>query len=196
MIWYKCPSCAMMLNSPDGDAGKKGYCQGCGQFVEIPFPERDESEGHRKQTGRASGTGTMCGCPHCGAQFQLTPELAGQTIECGRCHGQFAMPQAPPPPPAVLFPPAEKPSRRKKPSRAFEEDEYDDDDDSPRRRRAGYSCPHCGSTHLPETRTRVSGAGWAVFVVLLLFCFPLFFIGLLIKEEYHVCSDCGMTVGA
>jgi len=30
-----------------------------------------------------------------------------------------------------------------------------------------------------------------VFVVMLLFCWPLFFIGLLMKEEYQVCSDCG-----
>jgi hypothetical protein len=183
----------MMLNSPDGDAGKKGYCQGCGQFVEIPFPEHDEDAGYRKQPARPPAPGTMCGCPHSGAQFQLTAALAGQTIECGSCHGQFSMPKAPSPPPAVLIPHAEPPPRRKKPSRVFDEDDYDDDDR--RRRGPGFSCPYCGSTHIPEVRSRVSGAGWAVFVVLLITCFPLFFIGLLIKEEYRVCYDCGMTVG-
>jgi len=30
-----------------------------------------------------------------------------------------------------------------------------------------------------------------VLIVMLFFCAPLFFIGLLITEEYRVCSDCG-----
>jgi hypothetical protein len=29
-----------------------------------------------------------------------------------------------------------------------------------------------------------------VFVVLLIFCFPLCFIGLLISDDYRVCSGC------
>jgi hypothetical protein len=30
-----------------------------------------------------------------------------------------------------------------------------------------------------------------VFAVMITFCFPLFFIGLLMKERYRVCGDCG-----
>ncbi len=41
---------------------------------------------------------------------------------------------------------------------------------------------------------RISVAGWIVFAVLLLFCFPLFWIGLLIKEEYRSCYECGVRI--
>jgi hypothetical protein len=43
-------------------------------------------------------------------------------------------------------------------------------------------------------RTQISAAGWTVFIVMILFCWPLFFIGLLMTEEYRVCSDCGMRL--
>jgi hypothetical protein len=39
-------------------------------------------------------------------------------------------------------------------------------------------------------------AGWIVFVVLLLFFFPLCFLGLLVREEYEVCADCRARLGS
>jgi DNA-directed RNA polymerase subunit RPC12/RpoP len=68
-----------------------------------------------------------------------------------------------------------------------------DDDDRPVRR--GFRCPYCGSREVPVTRSKISAAGWVTFVVLLLFCLPLFWIGLLIKEEYRECYECGMRIG-
>ena len=53
-----------------------------------------------------------------------------------------------------------------------------------------FRCPHCQSTAPPVIARRISTAGWIVFACLLVFCFPLFFIGLLIKEEYRMCSWC------
>lgn len=58
----------------------------------------------------------------------------------------------------------------------------------------GFQCPFCRATMPPLTRERVSQTGWIVLVILLLFCFPLFWIGLLIKEPYRVCSQCGNTL--
>jgi hypothetical protein len=43
---------------------------------------------------------------------------------------------------------------------------------------------------LPRTTRRISTGGWVVFVVLLVVFFPLFWIGLLIKEENRVCRVC------
>lgn len=81
-------------------------------------------------------------------------------------------------------------------------DDDDDDDDSgeyerPSRRpsRRGFRCPFCDSPEPPARREKVSAGGWVVLVVMLLFCFPLFFIGLLMKEEYRVCRDCGVKLG-
>ncbi len=53
-----------------------------------------------------------------------------------------------------------------------------------------YRCPHCMSQFLPRTERRISTAGWIVFAVLLVFFFPLFWIGLLMKEDVRVCPAC------
>lgn len=53
-----------------------------------------------------------------------------------------------------------------------------------------FRCPFCGSEQPPVVAQRISTGGWIVFAAMILFCFPLFFIGLLIKEEYRQCSWC------
>ena len=54
----------------------------------------------------------------------------------------------------------------------------------------GYRCPNCGSTYPPVAEKRISTEGWIVFCALLVFCLPLFWIGLLMKEELRVCPMC------
>src|SRR4051812_17128116 len=78
----------------------------------------------------------------------------------------------------------------------------DDFDDEPRERRParrrgggdGFECPFCGSTEEPTTQKKISTGGWIVFAVLLLVCWPLFWIGLLMKEDVTVCYDCGRKI--
>lgn len=53
-----------------------------------------------------------------------------------------------------------------------------------------YRCPSCMSQFLPRIERRISTNGWIVFAVLLVVFFPLFWIGLLIKEDVHVCPSC------
>jgi hypothetical protein len=53
-----------------------------------------------------------------------------------------------------------------------------------------FRCPHCQTTAPPVVATRISTAGWVVFFALLVFCLPLCFVGLFIKEEYRQCSWC------
>ena len=79
-------------------------------------------------------------------------------------------------------------------SRDIDDDE-DDDARPVRRRDVGFRCPYCNSSVWPITRSQISTGGWIVFAVMLLVCFPLFFIGLLITEEYKVCADCGTRIG-
>ena len=55
---------------------------------------------------------------------------------------------------------------------------------------ANFRCPHCQSNAPPVIAKRIGVAGWVVFFALLIFCFPLCFIGLFIKEEYRMCSWC------
>lgn len=53
-----------------------------------------------------------------------------------------------------------------------------------------FICTHCMSRYPPRMEKRISTAGWITFAVLLVFFFPLFWIGLLIKEDVVVCQSC------
>ncbi|MEZ5425479.1 MAG: LITAF-like zinc ribbon domain-containing protein [Pyrinomonadaceae bacterium] len=58
----------------------------------------------------------------------------------------------------------------------------------------GYRCPRCASQLLPKIERKISSIGWVVFAVLLVMFFPLFWIGLLIKEEKRVCPVCNLRI--
>jgi hypothetical protein len=58
----------------------------------------------------------------------------------------------------------------------------------------GFQCPNCRTNIQPLARERVSQTGWIVLAVLIIVCAPLFWIGLLMKEPYRVCSQCGHTL--
>lgn len=57
-----------------------------------------------------------------------------------------------------------------------------------------YRCPNCMSQFLPRIERRISTTGWVVFAVLLVVFFPLFWVGLLIKEDVQVCPSCSMRL--
>jgi hypothetical protein len=58
-----------------------------------------------------------------------------------------------------------------------------------------FRCPRCMSQYMPRMERRVSTAGWITFAVLLVAFFPLFWIGLLIKEDVRVCQTCNTRIG-
>lgn len=58
-----------------------------------------------------------------------------------------------------------------------------------------YACPMCRSNAPPLERDKISTAGWVIFAVLLICCFPLCFIGLTQKEKYRVCAHCNHRLG-
>lgn len=58
-----------------------------------------------------------------------------------------------------------------------------------------FRCPRCMSQYPPRLERRISTAGWITFAVLLVFFFPLFWIGLLIKEDARICQSCNTKVG-
>lgn len=58
-----------------------------------------------------------------------------------------------------------------------------------------FRCPHCMSQYPPRIDRHISTAGWVTFALLLVFFFPLFWIGLLMKEETPVCSTCNGRLG-
>lgn len=56
----------------------------------------------------------------------------------------------------------------------------------------GYRCPRCASQLLPRIERKISSAGWVTFAVLIVAFFPLFWIGLLIKEDVRICPVCNL----
>ena len=58
-----------------------------------------------------------------------------------------------------------------------------------------FSCPFCQSSTPPRSESRISTGGWVVFAILCFACLPLCWIGLLMKEDYTVCRDCGIKLG-
>lgn len=53
-----------------------------------------------------------------------------------------------------------------------------------------WRCRHCGWVGVPTMRTQISTGGWVVFGFLLVLCFPLFWVGLLIKDLSYECGRC------
>ncbi|NLA05016.1 MAG: LITAF-like zinc ribbon domain-containing protein [Firmicutes bacterium] len=61
-----------------------------------------------------------------------------------------------------------------------------------------FQCVHCGTVNPPHVKKRMSGAGWALFIVLLLFCIPLCWLPFVLdgcQENEYLCSGCGIKLG-
>jgi len=60
-----------------------------------------------------------------------------------------------------------------------------------------FKCPYCEKEGAPVTVKKVSSTGWIVFVLLLVFCFPLCWLPFVLdgcKEEIRKCPSCGATL--
>lgn len=126
--------------------------------------------------------------------------MAGQTARCPHCQGLLTLPASPinvepviltPLPPGPDAYRSDRDDDLARPSRRSRRREYDEDD----RGRGGFRCPFCKTSSPPYVRSKISTAGWVLFVVLLLGCFPVCWVGLLITENYRVCDECGITLG-
>ena len=53
-----------------------------------------------------------------------------------------------------------------------------------------YHCPNCGTNEPPIIKSKISEGGWIVFALMIVFCFPLFWIGFLMRQQYSVCPAC------
>src|SRR5262249_27253452 len=88
-------------------------------------------------------------------------------VECPTCRGRFRADAVPVATPA-------RPRRRRR-----------------QRHRRGDECHWCGSREPFIPRQEMGQTGWIVFVVLLIFFFPLCWLALFVQERFWVCADCG-----
>ena len=151
-------------------------------------------------------------CTVCSAVLEQPESMAGKQVKCPECRALLTVPGTPPAAPPTSFgvpsrsraePPEDFAPRRRR-EEEYEDDDRDDTyDEAPRSRRRrpvrtsfdrGFRCPFCGTDDPPLTSKQISAAGWITFAVMMVFCFPLFWIGLLMNEEKHRCRDCGRTL--
>lgn len=60
---------------------------------------------------------------------------------------------------------------------------------------AMWRCPFCGYYGEPIQGSSVSTGGVIVAIVFLFMCFPLFWIGLLMKDYHEFCPSCRVRLG-
>lgn len=61
---------------------------------------------------------------------------------------------------------------------------------------AVWACPFCRWQGAPVEKSKVSSGGWITFWILgLLTCMIFCWVGLLIRENFRLCGNCGSKVG-
>lgn len=152
-------------------------------------------------------------CSTCAKPFTVGDHLAGKRSKCPGCGAMLQVPSAtdtkpaadppyspparPPLPPPVAPPPVIQdaiPTPHYPQHQQYQQphpQQYSGHGPP----QMGFQCPFCHTQQPPYVQSQISTAGWVLFVVLLIFCFPLCIIGLFIKENYRVCSGCGIKLG-
>jgi predicted RNA-binding Zn-ribbon protein involved in translation (DUF1610 family) len=169
MPTISCPTCAAKLKLPEQVTTQGFKCPKCGSIIGLEsvttLDVLPAGPSHRLISSRHELASTVP-CRFCGES--ILPE-ARKCKHCGEM--QDAEEREP-----------ERRSQRS--SRRSDSDE-----------RVGFACPFCRSQARPISRSKISTGGWIMFVLLLFFCWPICWVGILMKEDYRVCADCGMNLG-
>jgi|HubBroStandDraft_2_1064218.scaffolds.fasta_scaffold859910_1 hypothetical protein len=110
-------------------------------------------------------------CTLCGTSLNAPPALAQTAFAAPSAPNPYAVPGAVPPAPY-----AQQPQVALVPVASMA--------------MMPFRCAACGYTGQSMIVQRISTAGWVTFGVLLVTCLPLFWIGLLIKENRCQCPNC------
>lgn len=165
-IKVKCPHCGAVANAPGTSEGKLISCPSCAQKVLVQASDDDEQG--NGDTGPLVQT-RMSDRPRDREEIDERPSRRGRDRDDDEGD--------------------DRPARGRRKER---DDEDDDRDERPAR--GGYRCPYCRTSRPPIVRQQVSPIGWIVFALLLIFTVCLCWIGLFIKEDVRICSECGMRL--
>jgi predicted Zn finger-like uncharacterized protein len=131
-------------------------------------------------------------CPSCRSTLMVSLVLEGKEVRCPKCETVFIPKAGPAGAAEALGSPTRDQPVFATDARVGSEIGHSS---RPQEHRIGFRCPFCQSAYPPAIKRRISTAGWVIFAVLLIACFPLSIIGLFVKEDYRVCSSCGITLG-
>jgi DNA-directed RNA polymerase subunit RPC12/RpoP len=197
MIRYSCPRCKKSLESPASFAGQKLNCPDCNQRLQIPQPSTPPpvpavnktilatEEPAATPTSRPPRLPPPVVPPVPVPSVELVEETAPATrqescLECGTDITRRARVQTCPDCGSLFC------------SAGCYRDHHKHAHGRKQKKRSRpIECDRCGSTEPPYARTQISQAGWITFALLLIFFFPLFWVGLLITETEWRCRDCG-----
>lgn len=139
-------------------------------------------------------------CPRCGAYLEAEDHCMGQKHACPKCAQRLQVPPCPPRDNRTVLGKLLATDNKTILGRPLDEAvilEFADEDD-PRLQRncrpSSFECPRCGSREKPEIRKETAGVGWILFAVLLVFFFPLCWLGIFMRETWEVCRHCGHRI--
>jgi ssDNA-binding Zn-finger/Zn-ribbon topoisomerase 1 len=190
MIRFACPGCPTTFTVEGERAGKAGKCPKCeSQFIIPPAGGGvGGGSGPPPTPSQKPQPVEIRPCPTCQSRLSVLPADVDGDVICPGCEATFRAMRADAGRDDRGASPGLPDDRPRRKLRRWD----DGAGDCPRSPGgSGYRCPSCRSTARPLEREEISTAGWVVFAVMITFCFPLFFIGLLMKERYRVCGDCG-----
>jgi len=84
----------------------------------------------------------------------------------------------------------------RRPRRSRRRDDEDDEDDRDYARdgsRVKITCPRCDYVGRPEVRKEMAENAW-LFIIIGVFFLPLLILGVLMKEQWEACPECGKKI--
>lgn len=148
-------------------------------------------------------------CPNCQTKVGVGDEFIGQRIRCGACNAFFSVatsgsaqegPASYAPQnsqsPNFSAPPFAPPTKTASTAPNIVQTDTAGFSSAPQEflPNVGTQCPYCRSSAGVYATEKISTAGWVVFAIMLALCWPLFFIGLLMKETEYRCRHCAAKI--
>jgi len=202
MIRYNCPRCKKSLESPVSFAGQKLNCPDCNQRLQIPQPSappaplvnktilavEEPAAGSPMSRSPSPPMPSVPAVPvvklelveETPAKAERAPARRESCLECGVDVTQRSRVQTCPDCGSLFCSAA-----------CYREHQKHSHSRKQKKRPREVECEYCGSNEPPYRTSQISQAGWIVFVLMLVFFFPLFWIGLLMTETQYTCRDCG-----
>ena len=129
-------------------------------------------------------------CPSCRIPLESQDDEAGLKVACPTCGQRMRVPRRISP----TAPHGHDESDFPRPRRTYDYDKEGDVEAVQPVRRRHRECPHCGEAEGTYERKDIAQEGWVVLVILAVFFWPLFWIGLLMKQNFLICRACGFKI--
>ena len=151
-------------------------------------------------------------CPRCQTVMQTNDDKIGFDIACPHCAYRFKLveptPAAPKEDPSgasaagnanamaneQTIPPRSVPAGSNNPYVAPVQARPPSTQDYPVKPANRFQCPYCQTNTIPQMKSEISTVGWIVFGVLLVTTCVFCWIGFFIKDNFRVCSQCGIRL--